>query len=166
MHELSGVEPNPRHTTVNRGVQICRREGINAILAIGGGSSIDCAKGIAATTLSESDDVWDLVERRIPYDKALPVVTILTISATGSEMDTGAVISNMDVNVKSAIDAPCLRPRVSFLNPEYTFSVPKYQTACGSVDIMSHIFDVGYFNSLGHMDMLHRVEEEVLSTVV
>lgn len=165
-YELSGVEPNPRHTTVNRGVSICRENHIDVLLAIGGGSSIDCAKGIAATALSDSDNVWDLVEHKVPYDRALPVVTILTISATGSEMDGGAVISNMDLNVKSSIDSSCIRPKVSFLNPEFTYSVPKYQTACGSVDIMSHIFDVGYFNSQGHMDMLHRVEEEVLSTVI
>ena len=105
------------------------------ILAIGGGSTIDCSKGIAATALSETDDVWDLVERKVAYTEALPIVTILTIAATGSEMDTGAVISNMELNIKSGIGGEMVRPRVSFENPELTFTIPAYQTACGGVVI-------------------------------
>lgn len=164
--ELSGVEPNPRHTTVNKGAAMCREHDIDVILAVGGGSTIDCSKGIAATALADTDDVWDLVECKVPYTKALPIVTILTMAATGSEMDTGAVISNMELNIKSGIGGEMVRPKVSFENPEYTYTVPPYQTACGSVDIMSHIFDVAYFNAQEQMDMLTRVQEEVLKTVV
>ena len=98
--ELSGVEPNPRHTTVNKGAAICKANGVDVILAIGGGSSIDCAKGVAATALADTDNVWDLVERKVAYPNALPIVTVLTMAATGSEMDAGAVISNMELNIR------------------------------------------------------------------
>ncbi len=164
--ELPGVEPNPRHTTVNKGAAICKKEGVDVILAVGGGSTIDASKGIATTALADTDDVWNLVEKKIPYTKALPIVTVLTIAATGSEMNTGAIISNVDLNIKSGIDAEVLRPKVSFENPEYTFSVSAYQTASGSVDIMSHIFEVAYFSKQEQMDMLMRIQEEVLKTVV
>ena len=164
--ELSGVEPNPRHTTVNKGAKICRENNVDVVLAVGGGSTIDCSKGICATALSDTDDVWDLVERKVPYDKALPLITIVTIAATGSEMDTGAVISNMDKNIKSGIMNDILRPKVTFEVPEFTFSVPKYQTACGSVDIMSHLFDVSYFSAQEEMSMIKGMEEELLRTVV
>lgn len=166
VYELSGVEPNPRHTTVNKGAAICKENGVDVILAIGGGSSIDCAKGVAATALADTDNVWDLVERKVAYPNALPIVTVLTMAATGSEMDAGAVISNMELNIKSGIGGEQVRPKVSFENPEFTYTVPNYQTACGSVDIMSHIFDVAYFSAQEEMDMLKRMQEEVLKTVI
>ena len=164
--ELAGVEPNPRHTTVNKGAAICIEHNIHAILAVGGGSTIDCAKGIAATALSETDDVWDLVTGKVKIEKALPIFVALTMAATGSEMDNGAVISNMKLTKKEPLVSPALQPRVSFEDPINTFSVPAYQTACGSVDIMSHIFDVAYFSADEQMDMLTRLQEEVLKTVV
>lgn len=166
LFDLPGVEPNPRHTTVNRGAKLCRENGVDVVLAIGGGSSIDCAKAVAATTLAETDDVWDLVEGRVPYPKALPVCVVLTIAATGSEMDRGAVISNMEKNVKRSIHGEMLRPRVTFEDPELTYTVPAYQTACGSVDIMSHVFDVAYFTAQEEYDMLKRIQEEILITVL
>ncbi len=164
--ELPGVEPNPRHTTVNKGVQICRANDVDVILAVGGGSTIDCAKAVAATTFADTDNVWDIVERKVRFQKALPIVTVVTIAATGSEMDTGAVISNMDLYIKSGLGGPLVRPKVTFEDPELTFTVPAYQTACGSFDIMSHIFDVAYFSTQQQMDMLERIQEEVLKTVV
>ncbi|MBQ1366560.1 MAG: iron-containing alcohol dehydrogenase [Firmicutes bacterium] len=164
--ELPGVEPNPRHTTVNKGVRICRDNHIDVILAVGGGSTIDCAKAVSATTFAPTDNVWDIVERKVSFDKALPIVTVVTIAATGSEMDTGAVISNMDLNIKSGLGGSLVRPKVTFEDPEFTFTVPAYQTACGSFDIMSHILDVAYFSTQDQMDMLERIQEEVLKTVV
>ncbi len=164
--ELSGVEPNPRHTTVNRGVEIARGNGVDAVLAVGGGSVIDCAKAVSATVPSGTDDVWDLVEGRIPYPEALPVFVVLTMAGTGSEMTRSAVISNLETREKRSIAGPQIRPAVVFENPELTFTVGAYQTACGSVDIMSHIFDVSYFSADGKMDMIRRVQEEVLRTVV
>lgn len=123
-------------------------------------------KRYAATALSKTDDVWDLITGKEQYNKALPIAVVLTMSATVSEMDAGAVISNMDVNGKFALQSLMLQPKVAFENPEVTYSVPAYQTACGSCDIMSHILDLEYFNNQGSMDMLKRLQEEVLKTVI
>lgn len=164
--ELPGVEPNPRHATVNKGASICKKEGIDVLLAVGGGSTIDAAKGIAAAAKYDGDDVWDLVTHKAEVKETLPIVTVLTLAATGSEMDGGCVISNMDTNEKYGYFGPDNNPDVSFLDPTNTFTVSAYQTACGSTDIMSHVFDVGYFTRQDTMDMLIRMQEEVLKTVV
>lgn len=102
--ELSGVEPNPRHSTVNKGAAICKKENIDVILAVGGGSTIDCSKGVAATAVSATDDVWNLVKKGEMIESGLPIVSILTNAATGSEMDMWAVISNM-VPMRSLLSA-------------------------------------------------------------
>ena len=164
--ELPGVEPNPRHTTVNKGAELCRREKVDVVLAVGGGSTIDCVKAVAATVFSKSGDCWDLVKGKDPVTKALPIVTVLTIAATGSEMDAGGVISNVDTQEKLGLIHPLLQPKVSFLDPANTFTVNAYQTACGSVDIMSHVFDTVYFARDERMDMLYRMMDELLKTVV
>ena len=163
--ELAGVEPNPRHTTVNKGAKLCKENNIDVVLAVGGGSTIDCSKVIAAANYYDGD-AWDLVIGKAKIEKALPLVTILTLSATGSEMDMWAVISNMDKNDKFGVGHPVMYPKASFLNPEYTYSVSAYQTACGSVDIMAHIFDIDYFTLQPKMDMVLRMTEDVLKTVV
>jgi len=163
--ELSGIEPNPRHTTVNRGAAICKKEKIDVLLAVGGGSTIDCTKVIAAASFYEGDS-WDLVTHKVPVTKALPVLSVLTISATGSEMDSGGVISNTETNEKYGLLHPLLQPKVSFLDPVNTYSVNSFQTACGAADIMSHIFDVFYFAKTEKMDMIDRVMEAVIQTVV
>ena len=164
--ELPGVEQNPRHTTVNKGAELCRREKVDVVLAVGGGSTIDCVKAVAATVFSKSGDCWDLVKGKDPVTKALPIVTVLTIAATGSEMDAGGVISNVDTQEKLGLIHPLLQPKVSFLDPANTFTVNAYQTACGSVDIMSHVFDTVYFARDERMDMLYRMMDELLKTVV
>ena len=163
--ELSGIEPNPRHTTVNKGAAICKKEKIDVLLAVGGGSTIDCTKFIAASAFYEGDS-WDLVTQKVPITNALPVFSVLTLSATGSEMDAGGVISNMDTNEKYGFMHPLLQPKVSFLDPTNTYSVSAFQTACGAADIMSHILDVFYFTKHPKMDMIDRVMEEVIKTVV
>lgn len=164
--ELPGVEPNPRHTTVNKGAAICKKEGIDVLLAVGGGSTIDATKAIAATAKYEGDDCWDLVTGKASVSESLPIVTVLTLSATGSEMDGGCVISNVETNEKYGYFGPDNNPDVSFLDPANTYSVSAYQTASGSVDIMAHVFDVAYFTKQDVMDMLVRMQEEVLRTVV
>ncbi len=166
VYELAGVEPNPRHTTVNKGAAICKKERIDVLLAVGGGSVIDATKAIAAAAKYEGTDCWDLVSGKASVKETLPIITVLTLSATGSEMDGGCVISNMDTNEKLGYFAPDNNPDVSFLDPTYTYSVSAYQTASGSADIMSHVFDVAYFTTSDQMDMLLRVQEEVLKTVV
>lgn len=163
--ELSGIEPNPRHTTVNKGADICKEEGIDVLLAVGGGSTIDCTKAIAAAAYYDGDG-WDLVKQKAPVTKALPILTVLTLAATGSEMDCGGVISNMDTKEKLGLVHPLLQPKVSFLDPTNTFSVSAFQTACGSADILSHILDCNYFTAGEKMDMMDRIQEEVIRTVV
>ena len=164
--ELGGVEPNPHHTTVNKGAEICKKESVDVLLAVGGGSTIDATKGIAAAAKYEGDDVWDLVTHKASVSETLPIVTVLTLAATGSEMDGGCVISNVETNEKFGYFGPDNHPDVSFLDPSNTFTVSAYQTASGSADIMSHVFDVAYFSKQDEMDMLLRIQEEVLRTVV
>lgn len=164
--ELSGVEPNPRHTSVNAGAKICRENNIDVLLAIGGGSIIDCAKAIAAARYYNGDS-WDLVTKKAPITNALPVCVVLTIAATGSEMDSGAVISNIETNEKLGLVNKLLQPKVSFLDPTNTFTVSKYQTACGSADIISHLLDLKYFaNDDEKMYMIDQIVEDVIKTVV
>lgn len=163
--ELAGVEPNPRHTTVNKGAEICKKEKIDVLLAVGGGSTIDCTKAIAAATFHDGDS-WDLVMHKAPVTKALSIFTVLTLAATGSEMDAGAVISNIGTNEKYGLIHPLLQPKVSFLDPANTYSVSAFQTVCGAADILSHIFDVSYFVAAGKMDMVDRVMEAMIKTVV
>ncbi len=165
LFELSGVEPNPRHTTVNKGVAICREHGIQVVLAVGGGSVIDCSKAIAATTLTDSDDIWDLVEKKVPWQDALPVIAMPTIASTGSEMDKSCVISNVELGIKSGINGDVLRPKAAFLNPENTFTVPAKQTACGGFDIMAHLFDMNYFVNSDKYPLQYNVVETLLKTV-
>ena len=143
--ELAGVEPNPRITTVEKGIAICREHGLDVVLAVGGGSTIDCAKAVAAGVTCEGS-AWDMVTKKAPIKSILPIIAVLTIAATGSEMDTSAVISNMETHEKVGVSAPGMRPVVSIMDPEYSFTVSKFQTAAGTADIMSHVMEV-YFNN-------------------
>ena len=164
--ELPGVEPNPHHTTVNKGAEICKKENIDVILAVGGGSTIDCAKAIAGTVFSKSGDCWKIIKGEDEITNALPIMTVLTLAATGSEMDVGGVISNVETQEKLALIHPLLQSKVSFLDPTNTFTVSAYQTASGSVDIMSHLFDTVYFAKADRMEMIYGMMEELLKTVV
>lgn len=165
VYELGAVEPNPRHTTVNRGVQICREHNIKSVLAIGGGSTIDCCKAIAATTLSEADDIWELVEGKYSWHDALAVIAMPTIASTGSEMDKSCVIANEQLGVKKGINGDKIRPKAAFLNPENTYTVPAIQTACGGFDIMAHMFDMNYFVNAEKYPLQFNVVETLLKTV-
>lgn len=161
--ELSGVEPNPRITTVRKGIEICRKNNIEVILPIGGGSTIDCAKVIAAG-VSYPNDPWDIVLDSTKIKNVLPIISVLTIAATGSEMDSVAVISNMETNDKIGTGHKDMRPKASILDPTYTFSVPKIQTAAGTADIMSHIIETYFSNQTGYMQ--DRVAEGLLQTCI
>lgn len=165
VYELGSVEPNPRHTTVNRGVQMCRENHIQSVLAIGGGSTIDCCKAIAATVLSETDNIWDLVEGKAKWKDALAVIAMPTIASTGSEMDKSCVIANVDLGIKSGINGEAIRPKVAFLDPTNTFSVPAFQTACGGFDIMAHLFDMNYFVKSDKYPLQFHVVETLLKVV-
>ena len=165
LFELSGIEPNPRIESVREGVKICKEQGIDVLLAVGGGSTIDATKFMAAGACVEHD-AWEFFGAGAkPIERALPIVTILTLSATGSEMDTAGVISNPATGDKLGRLAQPLLPKVSFLDPTLTYSVSKYQTACGAADIMSHIMEV-YFNMNKDLFMLDCFMEGMLKTVV
>ena len=162
--ELSGVEPNPRIQTVRRGVELCRKESIDMILAIGGGSTIDCAKVVAAGAKYDGD-AWDLVIHPELIKAALPIFSVLTLAATGSEMDAFAVISDMTKNEKWGTAAECLKPTMSVLDPTYTFSVPARQTAAGTADMMSHTFE-NYFSMADGAYVQKRMAEALLKTII
>lgn len=138
--ELGGVVPNPRIDSVRAGVKICKERKIDFILAVGGGSVIDCSKAIAAGAVSDLEP-WDLVVDPSKIEKALPLFTILTLSATGSEYDNSAVISNPETLEKLGMASEVLAPVASICDPSLTFSVPANQTAAGIADIMSHTFE-------------------------
>ncbi|MBU3100493.1 MULTISPECIES: iron-containing alcohol dehydrogenase [Clostridium] len=162
--ELSGVEPNPRITSVRKGIELCRENKVDIILAVGGGSVIDCSKVIGAGYYYNGD-AWDIVLNSRKITKVLPIATILTLAATGSEMDAGAVISNLDTNEKLPTFNPDMAPKFSILDPTNTFSVPKNQTAAGTADIMSHIFEV-YFSNTNEAFMQNRMAEALLKTCI
>lgn len=163
--ELSGIEPNPRVDSVRRGAQICKEQHVDVVLAVGGGSTLDAAKWMAAGACVEHD-VWDFFsEKWAPVERALPLVTVLTLSATGSEMDAGGVISNPDTQDKIGRLAAPLLPKVSFLDPTNTFTVSAYQTACGAADMISHILEV-YFDMEQDLYMLDCFMEGLLKTIV
>ena len=143
-YELSGVKANPEIDLVRRGVQLCRQGGIDVIVAVGGGSVLDTAKAIAGSVFY-AEDPWDLISHRAKITKALPLIAIPTMAATGSEMNACAVITNPETQEKYGWTTEALRPKVSFLCPEFTYTVSPYQTACGAADILSHIMEV-YFN--------------------
>lgn len=162
--ELAGVEPNPRVSTVRKGVQICKEEGIEFLLAVGGGSVIDCTKAIAAGAKYDGD-AWDLVTKKAFASEALPFGTVLTLAATGSEMNAGSVITNWETNEKYGWGSPVTFPRFSILDPVNTFTVPRDQTIYGIVDMMSHVFE-HYFHLTENTEFQDRMCESLLMTVM
>ncbi len=163
--ELSGIKPNPHLKSVYRGVEICKKESVDFILAVGGGSVIDTAKTIAAGA-KYNGDVWDFFIKDkglFPAD-ALPVGCVLTIAATGSEMNGNAVITKEDTRRKLAFGSPLLRPVFSILDPEYTYTVNKYHTAAGVADIMAHVFEQYFSHTPAYAQ--DRMAEGLLKTCI
>ncbi len=141
VYELSGIEPNPKYDpSVLNGVKICKEKNIDVILAVGGGSVLDCSKAIAGGAKYDGDP-WDLITYKVPTLAALPIVDIMTLSATGSEYDAGGVISKTDTNDKRGYIDPHLFPVCSILDPTYTFTVSKKQTAAGTADAINHVIE-------------------------
>jgi len=164
IYELPGIEPNPKVETVRAGIALCREHSIDMVLAIGGGSVMDAAKAIAAGAVYDGD-VWELVLDSSKIKGALPIYTVLTIAATGSEMDQHAVISDMTLNIKQAMHSDFIKPKMSICDPTYTFSVSKRQTAAGTADMMSHALE-NYFTNVSGGYLQARFGEALLRTCI
>ena len=162
--ELGGVVPNPRLSLVYEGIELCRKEGVDFILAIGGGSAIDSAKAIAIGVLYDGD-VWDIYAKRGPVEAALPMGTVLTIPAAGSEMSNSSVISNVEQGRKMGVNSDLIRPKVSVVNPEYFTTLPHNQIGNGVADIISHIFE-RYFTNTKNTDITDGMCEAIIKTVM
>ena len=162
--ELGGVKPNPRLSLVHEGIDLCRKENVELILAVGGGSVIDSAKAIAMGVYYDGD-VWDMYEQGKGIDKALPVATILTIPAAGSESSGDTVITNEEKQLKLGYGNSHLRPLLSVMNPELFFTLPANQLANGVADMMSHVFE-RYFTNTTHTDLTDGLCETVLRTLM
>ena len=160
---LGGVKPNPRSGLVYEGIALCRKEKVDFVLAVGGGSTIDSSKAIAAGTIYEGD-FWDFYSGK-PVEKALPVGTILTIAAAGSEGSPDSVITKEAGMFKRGATGEGLRPTFSILNPALTQTLPPYQTACGITDIMAHLFE-RYFTNTKDVEVTDRVIEGLLMTMI
>lgn len=164
VHELWGVQPNPHLSLCYKGIEICKEKNIDFILAVGGGSVIDSAKAIAIGAKSDKD-VWDYYLYNTPVEDALPIASVLTIPAAGSEMSDASVITNTDTGYKLDCGAPCLRPKFAILNPEFTYTLPSYQTACGASDILAHMME-RYFTRTQSTDLTDRLLEGAMKTLI
>ena len=161
--ELGGVKPNPRSGLVYEGIELCRKENVDFILAVGGGSVIDSSKAIAAGTVYDGD-FWDFYEGK-PVEKALPVATVLTISAAGSEGSPDSVITKEEGMLKRGASGEAYRPRFSILNPALTQTLPAYQTACGITDIIAHLYE-RYLTNTSDVEVTDRMIEALILAMV
>lgn len=161
---LGGVVPNPRLSLVHEGIALCRKEGVDFILAVGGGSVIDSGKAIAMGVANPDDEVWDYYLGKKSPQGALPVASVLTIPAAGSEMSESTVVTNEDGGVKLGYSDAILRPKFAIMNPERTFTLPPYQTAAGVTDMMMHIFE-RYFTKDDDMDLTTDLAEATLRRI-
>lgn len=161
---LGGVQPNPRDTLIYKGIELCRKENVDFILAVGGGSCIDSAKGIALGVPYDGD-FWDFYGTGKPVEKALPIGTVLTIAAAGSEGSGASVVTKEEGMLKRDVGSDMLRAKFSVLNPELTQTLPAYQTACGATDIMAHVFE-RYFTNTLEVEVTDRLCEALLLTMI
>ena len=162
--EMGGVEPNPKISFVREAVKVAKENKVQMILAVGGGSVLDSSKYTAAGALADCDP-WDFPTKKANPENALPVGCILTIAAAGSEMSSSAVITNMELNMKRGYNSDFNRCKFAIMNPELTYSVPKYQTACGVVDIMAHTME-RYFMPCEPTDLTDRIAESILKATI
>ena len=162
--ELGGVQPNPRSGLVYKGIELCRKEKVDFILAVGGGSTIDSAKAIAAGVPYDGD-FWDYYAQGKEIDVALPVGTVLTIAAAGSEGSGDSVITHEESNLKWAATGDAIRPKFSILNPEFTMTLPPYQSACGICDIMVHVCE-RYFTNTENVTTTDYLCEAILQAMI
>ena len=162
--ELGGVVPNPRLSLVREGIALCKKEGVDFLLAVGGGSVIDSAKAIGYGCANDFD-VWDIFEKKRQPAACLPIGVVLTIAAAGSEMSNSAVITNEDGQKKRGSNSDTCRPKFAIMNPELTMTLPPYQTRCGCTDILMHTME-RYFTNDGNMEITDSIAEALMRTVV
>lgn len=162
--ELGGVVPNPRLSLVYQGIDLCRKENVDFILAVGGGSVIDSSKAIGYG-VANGGDVWDFYDKKRQADTCLPVGVVLTIAAAGSEMSDSSVITKEEGWIKRAYNSDLARPRFAVMDPELTMTLPDYQTACGCTDILMHTME-RYFTSGGNMEITDSIAEALMRTVM
>lgn len=160
---LGGVRPNPEITLVREGVSLCKTEGIDWVLAVGGGSVIDSAKAIANGACIE-EDVWELFETKRPNASVLPIAVVLTIPAAGSEASKNTVISNDELGMKSGYGNDFQRPKLAFMNPELTFTLPEYQTAAGLTDMYAHLLE-RFFDDVGAVPVTDNLNLSLMKTI-
>lgn len=162
--ELGGVKPNPRSGLVYEGIDLCRKEGVDFIMGVGGGSVLDSAKAIAAGAVYEGD-FWDFFSKGMRIEEALPLGTIVTISATGSEASPDTIITKEEGMYKIAADGDAVRPVFSIMNPALTMTCPDYQKACGITDMMTHVME-RYFSNTKDVEITDRVGEGILKAII
>ena len=162
--ELSGVEPNPRLGTVNKGIELCKEHDVDFVLAVGGGSVIDCVKAIVVGAKTEAD-VWDVICKKVRATDGLPYGSIVTIAGTGAELSLNAVITNWEKQDKRSFASSFSRAKFTIVDPSYTKTVPKRQTVYGIVDAMSHILE-HYFHQATNTPIQDQFCESVLRTVI
>ncbi len=162
--ELGGVVPNPRLSLVYKGIELCKKENVELILAVGGGSAIDSAKAIGYGAVNEGD-VWDFYDGKRKATGCLPIGVVLTLSATGSEMSDSSVITKEEGWIKRGYSSDFGRPAFAVMNPELTLTLPDYQTACGCADILMHTME-RYFTSGGNMEITDSIAEALMRTVI
>lgn len=162
--ELGGVKPNPRLGLVHEGIRLCQENALDFVLAVGGGSVIDSSKAIAMG-VANGGEVWDIFTGKAELKRALPVGTILTIPAAGSESSTASVVTNEDGWIKRGFNSELLYPKFSILNPELAFTLPPFQVACGAADIMAHLME-RYFTNSRNVAFMDRMLEATMKTVM
>ena len=162
--EMSGVEPNAKLEKVEEGVRLCKENGCTGVLAVGGGSVLDCTKVIAGCVDYEGD-IWDLISQKVKFKSVLPIFTVLTLSAAGSEMDALAVITDLNRNEKLITGSPLMLPKVSILDPTYTYTVNRYHTAAGCADMFSHLLEP-YLTTDMSVYVTDSIAEALMRTVI
>ncbi len=161
--DFGGIDPNPRIESIREGAELCKKHKVDLVLAVGGGSTIDASKGIASAALYDGDP-WDFYSYKVESKGALPIASILTLAATGSEMNAGSVVTNFETKEKNGWGSPYTNPKFSILDPINTFTVSKHQTGCGVVDALTHVYEFYFSNEDAYLN--DRVCEGIMKTII
>lgn len=161
--DFGGIDPNPRIESIREGGDLCKKHKVDLVLAVGGGSTIDASKGIASAAMYDGDP-WDFYSYKVESKGALPIATILTLAATGSEMNAGSVVTNFETKEKNGWGSPYTNPKFSILDPENTYSVSYHQTGCGIVDSLTHVYEFYFSNENAYLN--DRVCEGIMKTII